>query len=142
MIRQFRAQHEEILQILHKLKDLAKDVVKNYNQIARHLIMLRYKVKVHLSSEDKILFPVVRNNGNEEETSLLASYEEEMNGLAGVFLEFIECWEFGEQILESPEEFLQQAVAAIEALTKRIDKEESELYPAISVLQEKAIWNF
>lgn len=142
MIRQFREQHEEILQILHKLKDLAKDVVKNYNQIARHLIMLRYKVKVHLSSEDKILFPVVRNNGNEEETSLLASYEEEMNGLAGVFLEFIERWEFGEQILESPEEFLQQAVAAIEALTKRIDKEESELYPAISVLQEKAIWNF
>lgn len=142
MIRQFRGQHEEILQILHKLKDLAKDVVKNYNQIARHLIMLRYKVKVHLSSEDKILFPVVRNNGNEEETSLLASYEEEMNGLAGVFLEFIERWEFGEQILESPEEFIQQAVAAIEALTKRIDKEERELYPAISVLQEKAIWNF
>lgn len=138
MMRLFTEQHAEILQILRELQSkAASDVQAHYKDIARLLIKLRFKVKLHLASEDKILFPVIRNEGNCPESALLAGYEAEMQGLAGVFLEFIHRWEYAEQILERSGEFLKETTGAIDALTRRIAREEQELYPAIARLEQK-----
>lgn len=139
-MRLFSEQHAEILQILCELQNkAAKDVRVHHNDIARLLIKLRFKVKLHLASEDKILFPLVRNEGECPESALLMHYEGEMQGLAGVFLEFIHRWEYAEQILEQSAEFLKEAAGAIDALKKRIDREERELYPAIARLEQKSL---
>lgn len=139
MIRLFVEQHAEIMQILNELQTrAASGLEEHHKEIARLLIKLRFKVKLHLASEDKILFPVIRNEGDCPESAMLASYEEEMQGLAGVFLEFIQRWEYAEQILNNSSEFLQEAAGAIEALSKRIAREERELYPAIARLERKA----
>lgn len=140
MMRLFIEQHAEILQILRELQSKAASGVEaHHKEIAKLLIKLRFKVKLHLASEDKILFPVVRNAGDCPERALLAGYETEMQELAGVFLEFVHRWEYAEQIAEHAADFLKEATGAMDALTRRIAREEQELYPAIARLEQKAL---
>lgn len=134
-ISHFKNQHLEILQILHHIQSLcAGNVVASHNDIARELIRLRFKVKLHLSAEDKLLFPQVQANSQQNMVQFLQPYHQEMSELAGAFLDFIQRWELAESIREQPQQFCQEASSAIYALSKRIQKENIELYPRIEQL--------
>ncbi|MEN9465380.1 MAG: hypothetical protein RL217_1561 [Pseudomonadota bacterium] len=131
----YKQQHVEILQAVHQLAQLVQgDVVAKSNEIARLLMSLRFKVKTHVAGEDKILYPRFSGKAETQAAQLLQAYQEDMQSLASGFLSFVASWEYAERIQADPARFVQEAKQALDALVKRIQRENQEFYPSIEKL--------
>lgn len=131
----YKQQHVEILQAVHQLAQLMQgDVSTKSNEIARLLMSLRFKVKTHVAGEDKILYPRFANQAETQAAKLLQTYQDDMLNLATGFLSFVASWEYAERIQADPARFVQEAKQALDALVKRIQRENQEFYPSIERL--------
>lgn len=126
-----RTQHSEIADLIGQIEaKMSADVLVNEGDGVRTLLsQLSGKVSVHLAMEDKALYPVMIDSGNDEACKMAESFMAEMGSLGGVFKEFVAKWPIGQVIKDDPTSFISEAQTVFKALKDRVQREESQLYP-------------
>lgn len=135
----FREQHEDILGIVKEISALLVPSIltKNAKEVRVLLSTLAGKLTVHLTSEDKSLYPKLISHESEEVRLLAQKYIDEMGNIKEVFGAFSKKWYNPTDIQEKPEEFIKEINELFSALGKRVEMENNELYTLVDKLQQK-----
>ena len=116
-------QHKEISELINTIKTMAiKDLIANSKEIATTLNNLSGKLKVHLSMEDRYLYPNLKSK------NIAEKFENEMGNLAKEFLNYKEKYNTYIKITESPINFKNETTKIMKALEDRMSREEKDLY--------------
>jgi hypothetical protein len=126
----FRVQHGEILNVAKSIAQLldADSLRKDATEIRHLLSVLHGKLSVHLVMEDKSLYPRLLRHHDGEIRSLTQRYMDEMGSLAGAFKAYVGRWPTPSAIQADPEAFIAETGGVFEALGKRVQQENGELY--------------
>lgn len=128
----FRKQHQEMLQIAGEIAALLKAELlvndANANQARKLLSALAGKLTVHLSMEDKALYPRLLQHKDDQIKKLAKEYMTEMGGLGDTFQEYNKRWSNAPTIQNRAAEFVNETGSVLQALAKRIEREDNELY--------------
>jgi hemerythrin-like domain-containing protein len=130
----FRRQHREIQDVVRLIEGqlvLAATVPYSEDVIRGHLNALVGKLTVHLAMEDNALYPRVRDHGSLRLRKLAAELVADMGGIQARFREYLARWSAPERIAESNAEFIRETTDVLEAVKRRIAREEAELYPLV-----------
>lgn len=132
MTDSYRKQHIELLDLAGKL---SKDVViKEAAEIVTVLSQFASKLNMHLTMEDKALYPKLMSSGNAKTSQVAKDYMTEMGGIKQVVEKYIHSWSLARNISTDPEKFIEESKGIIAALKIRIDKENNVLYPLADAL--------
>jgi iron-sulfur cluster repair protein YtfE (RIC family) len=123
----FRSQHNEILvvakEMTAELKGTADAAV-----LRKLLSNLAGKLNFHLAMEDQALYPRLMERKDSDAKAMATRFMTEMGGLGKVFTTYNEKWQVS-VIRKDPAGFAGETQAVFAALTKRIARENTELYP-------------
>lgn len=126
----FRAQHQQALEIIKSIQAglsparLAVDP----KGAAANLAKLAGVVHIHLSMEDRSLYPELMNHANPHVRQVAKEFVQEMGGISTAFAAYCKRWNAA-TIKVSPDLFIQETRRIISTLSSRIRREEMELYP-------------
>jgi len=132
----FRQQHKEMLQIANEISPLLKadQLTANANAVAQSLAKLAGKLNVHLSMEDKVLYPKLIEHQDPNVKSMANKFIDEMGKIKEVYAQYSNKWSSPEAIKKNPPDFINETKGIFEAISKRITKEDSELYALVDRL--------
>lgn len=132
-IDNFMRQHKEIIEELDCIDTiLNKQDYQNYlGDFVSHINSLAGKLKIHLSTEDKFLYPNLINGKNMEMKEMANSYIDEMGNIANVFTDYKNQFNTKSKINEKLDVFMSETKYILTEIRKRILKEENELYRLI-----------
>lgn len=127
----FRAQHAEILAIAKEIAASLQPatLAKDADRVRMLLAKLAGVLNVHLAMEDKSLYPNLL--ASPKTVAIAKRFMDEMGTLAGSFKSFMGKWPNGQSIQRSSSEFAKELTAIFDAIAKRIQREEKELYPLV-----------
>ena len=126
-------QHKSVADEMNIIKELAKksDIDAAIPEIATHINTLAGKINMHLSMEDKYLYPHLAESEDSKIKNMAVKYQEEMGGLAKQFNEFKEKYNTKPHFLEHKATFKTDMTKVFGAIEARVKREESELYKHI-----------
>lgn len=129
-LKNYIDQHKRIEEEIVAIKSLINtdDYLENAGDIARHISTLAGKLKVHLSMEDKYLYPILQEREDERVKKLADNYQKEMGDLADKFTAYKDLYNTKLKIMQNQSNFKQDTSNILEAIEKRLNKEENELY--------------
>jgi hemerythrin-like domain-containing protein len=129
LIRQLKQEHVEIIHSFESIKSGISNGKSEDNDLINELRALKNTLVAHLDLEDKMLYPGLMKVGGEAK-ELGEKFSEEMLGISKTALAF-----FGKYMSENigdllkSSEFRKELDGIIQAVTKRVDAEENELFP-------------
>lgn len=131
-IDRFKQHHVDILKGIATLRRLAHGgVVDHAMDIARELGALSSLVQLHLAIEDRILYPSLQKGGDAQLAAMGKAYQEDMKGIAHAYISFSRKWGLAAALAKAPEDFRNEANSVLKALHARMQRENTEFYPAI-----------
>jgi len=131
-IKNLTRQHGDIDLLIGNIKNLSKgDIEGNIDIIVKDINMLAGKLKIHLDTEDKFLYPDLLNMNNEVLNTMAKEYMNEMGNISSEFIKYKNSFNTKNKIMSNIEQFKIQTVEIFETLERRINKEERELYPRL-----------
>lgn len=136
MTDSYRRQHNELLEMATKLAGkLSVDIVtKEASDIVSVLSQFGSKLNMHLTMEDKALYPKLMSSGNTKTAQVAKDYMAEMGGIKQVVEKYLNSWALSKNIIAEPQKFIDESKGIISALKTRIDKENNILYPLADAL--------
>ncbi|MBP7284341.1 MAG: hemerythrin domain-containing protein [Leptospiraceae bacterium] len=136
MTDSYRKQHVELLELAGKLAaKLSKDeVTSNSAEIVSMLSQFASKLNMHLTMEDKALYPKLMASSNPKTAQTAKEYMTEMGGIKQVVEKYIAAWSLAKNITAEPQKFIDESKGIVAALKTRIDKENNILYPLADAL--------
>lgn len=125
-----KRQHIEIIDNVKIITKLIhdKNFENNSNDIARNISILAGKLKIHLSSEDKFLYPNLLNHNHTEIRKKANQYVDEMGNLTVIFTDYKNKFNTKSKIMNNIDQFIKESKSIFNAIEKRIHKEDKELY--------------
>ncbi|SHI18909.1 hemerythrin domain-containing protein [Pollutimonas bauzanensis] len=134
-IERFKHQHVEILDGIASLREFAHAGIKEHAyEIARAVVALSTVVKLHLAIEDRILYPALQNGPDARLAEMGRAYQDDMKGIANAYIAFSRRWTAAAIIAEKAEQFRAEANVVLKTLHGRMQKENTEFYPAIEAM--------
>lgn len=131
----YHRDHGNILDQIDALRSLSHaGIGENGEEIAERIVSTASLIKFHLAAEDQVLYPRLARSGMPEVEQLSTRYQREMQGLASAFGEFVLKWRVPARLQADPEGFRRDANTVLKALYERLQREDSELYPAAAQL--------
>ena len=131
-IDRFKQQHVDILQGIAQLRRWAHaGIIGNAKEIADGIADLSAVVKLHLAIEDRILYPALQASQDTGLVQMGKAYQEDMKGIAGAYIAFSRRWNSAAAVAGQAEQFRAEANQVLKALHQRMQKENTEFYPAI-----------
>lgn len=131
-IKNLTRQHGDIDLLIGNIKNLSKgNIESNIDIIVKDINMLAGKLKIHLDTEDKFLYPDLLNMNNEVLNTMAKEYMKEMGNISSEFIKYKNSFNTKNKIMSNVEQFKIQTVEIFEILERRINKEERELYPRL-----------
>lgn len=131
-IKNLTRQHGDIDLLIGNIKKLSKgDIESSIDIIVKDINMLAGKLKIHLDTEDKFLYPDLLNMNNEVLNTMAKEYMKEMGNISSEFIKYKNSFNTKNKIMSNIEQFKIQTVEIFETLERRINKEERELYPRL-----------
>lgn len=132
-IDNFKRQHREVIEELDCIgKILNKQDYQNYlDEFVSHINKLAGKLNVHLSTEDKFLYPNLINVEDRQLKSMANSYINEMGNISNAFADYRNKFNTKSKINERLDTFISETKPILNEIRKRIQKEETELYRLI-----------
>lgn len=129
----FRQHHTELLQIATEMSRHlnAEQLKKDANEIRSMLSKLSGKLNVHLTMEDKSLYPSLLNHTDPNLKLIANRFIKEMGGIKEVFGGYLKKWPTPSSIQANAAEFVAETKNIFSALSKRIEKEDKELYSLV-----------
>ena len=137
-LKELRNDHAQLVKIVRELevlidRDTPPPPVDLFD-VRRRLSSL---LIAHLKSEDWVLYPPLLESNDAHISRVARQFVDEMGGLAQAFTLFVERWDALSIESDWPR-YRREAVGIIEALTKRIMRENTELYPLLERVQRAA----
>ncbi len=132
----FRDQHDDLLKIASEISThLNVDELSNDATEVRSLLSkLLGKLSVHLSMEDKALYPKLLEHTDAQVKSMAKRFINEMGDIGKVVMTYKTQWSTAVKIQQAPRDFIEQTKNIFSALVKRIEKENNELYKTVDEL--------
>ncbi len=126
----FRSQHQDLKQLVGQIVPLlnSAQLGKDAGEARNLLSKLAGKISVHLSMEDKVLYPTMLAHSDASIKSTAQRFMTEMGGIAKAFDGYVKKWPTSAAIQSNPDEFIKETKGIADALAKRMQKEEAELY--------------
>ncbi|MDM8533143.1 hemerythrin domain-containing protein [Clostridiaceae bacterium HSG29] len=130
-----KRQHLDIYEIVAETKELMKksDFDMHSKNVAMNINVLAGKLKMHLINEDKFLYPTFLSSDDDKLSKKAKEYIEEMGDLSEVYTEFKSKYNVRSKIMVDIPKFMKEANSVFDAIEKRMNKEDNDLY----VLAEK-----
>lgn len=133
-IHNLSRQHREIRELLTKLSSFTTkdEVEKEAFNIAMLIGQLAGKITIHLSNEDKFVYPKLKDSLDAKARQVSENFSKEMGGLITVFAEFKAKYMSSAKIIANSSQFIIELDQLTKAIIKRSEKEEAELYPLLT----------
>ncbi len=130
-IGQLQSQHEACLAIVHDIEARSAVIADRGAAVEITLMLARLTgiLRIHLALEDEILYPALRNASDARIAETAERYWQEMGGLAGAFLDFVDRWKRADTLLAEADRFRSESTLVFGALAERIAREHGEIYP-------------
>jgi len=127
---QLKRQHVEIYEVLNETKSLIRkeNFEDNSQAIAKNINNIAGKLQVHLSNEDRFLYPAFLNSDRVELKTKAQAYTVEMGDLSDVYATFKSKYNTRSKILANTKSFVTDSDKVFKAIEKRIHKEDHDLY--------------
>ncbi len=131
--QRFRAQHDDLLKMAGEIagKLNATQLAENANDVRMLLSKLLGKLNVHLSVEDKSLYPKLLNHSDPGIKTMAKRFIDEMGAIGQTVGNYNDKWKTASAIQEDPTSFIRETNTIFAALKKRIDKENNVLYKKV-----------
>jgi hemerythrin-like domain-containing protein len=130
-----RLQHQQIRKALQELQEDVYDeeeVLKNQLWIALRIGTLSGIILMHLKYEDEYLYPRLLQHPKEKIRAISNKFIQEMGDLSGVFENYKDKYlKIPGTIKTNPAEFIKDTNAILYSISKRVEKEERELFPLL-----------
>lgn len=138
--KNFRQHHEELIQVAKEMSAqlTLENLKKDASGIRTLLSKLSGKLSVHLSMEDNSLYPAIANHPDSNLKSTADRFVREMSGIKAAFEEYKQKWGTSAAIQANAAEFIQETKNIFSALSKRIEKEDKELYALVDKIMKAA----
>jgi len=137
-LAQLRNEHAELVKIVKDLEDL---IAAEAPPPALALFEVRRKLSsvliAHLKAEDWVLYPPLLSSTDPKVAEIARHFVDEMGGLAQAFTLYVERWDALSIESDWPR-YQRESHGIIEALTKRIIRENQELYPLLERIERAA----
>jgi len=135
----FRQQHDELLAIAQELQALldARALAKDASAARSCVGKLMGKLVIHLSAEDKVLYPELASSKDPTVAALARRFSTEMKSTTPQVVAYGDRWPTPSAIKASPEVFVQETKQVIGILANRIRRENQELYAAADRIEGK-----
>ena len=126
-------QHQTIRGEINIINNLINkgNIVEDAMEIALHINLLAGKLNIHLSLEDKYLYPDLQKRNEEKLKEIADGYKREMSGLFDAFNEYKIKFNTKTKIIEQKELFIAHTKRIVNQIIRRMEKEEKELYTQI-----------
>ncbi len=130
-IKTLKRQHEEIYDVIAELRESMGsegDLENRAFEIAQKISLLAGKLKIHLGTEDRYMYPYIMENGSDELKKAAESSVKEMGDISAKFLEYKDRFNTRSKILNDLKGFLSETSKILHMLEERMKKEDSNLY--------------
>ena len=105
-----------------------KDLEEESSEIAKNINLLSGKLKIHLESEDKFLYPNLLKNENEKIKNIAKCYIDEMGDIFNIFNNYKNQFNTRSKIINNKDNFVINTKEVFDKIEKRMKKEDKELY--------------
>ena len=127
---QLKRQHVEIFEVLNETKALIQK--QNFENdspaIAKNINNIAGKLQVHLSNEDRFLYPAFLNSDRVALKNKAKAYSDEMGDLSDVYTSFKTKYNTRSKIMANTASLVTDSDKVFKAIEKRIQKEDHDLY--------------
>ncbi len=125
-----KRQHEEIAEIVKNIKSIinSRNLGAQAGDTALLVNTLAGKLKIHLNTEDKYMYPELLNNKSGDIRNTAKNYMDEMGHISEAFLEYKDRFNTRTKIAANPSAFAEETNKVFTILEGRIAKEETSLY--------------
>jgi len=132
----FRTQHEEIMEIAGQVLSSLNpgDLSRDAGGLRATLSKLSGKLQVHLAMEDKALYPQLLEHKDMTVKTTAKRYVDEMGGISTAFKDYMSKWAIPSVIQAKSQEFISETKAIFDTLSKRVERENNELYVMVDNL--------
>jgi len=132
-INNFTRQHKDILSDINEIDKIVskQDYEEHLNEFVSHINSLAGKLKIHLSYEDKFLYPNLINGQDTELKNMAEEYIQEMGDIADVFAVYKDEFNTKSKINDKLDTFKADTKRILDEIKNRISKEENGLYKVI-----------
>jgi len=132
-IDSLKRQHNEISEAIKNIKTLitGNNLESEANEAALLINTLAGKLKIHLNTEDKYMYPVLLRNESSQVRNTAGLYIDEMGEISEVFTQYKEKYNTRSKITADIEGFKAESSRVFSILEDRIAKEEASLYPIL-----------
>ena len=139
--KRYVEQHEDLLELIDEINECLNfiELAKDANDVRMLLSRFFVKLKVHLAMEDGSLYPVMLDVEDDKVREMARKFVNEMGGLADAFQTYSLMWASAVAIQDNPKVFMAHTNKVMNALSRRIDKENHELFRAYNALEKKMI---
>ncbi|MEM9810170.1 MAG: hemerythrin domain-containing protein [Pseudomonadota bacterium] len=130
-LQNYQEQHREILSLCKEIMTTAPalDARQDAEIVAAAINQLTGVVALHLSMEDKHLYPNLMAADDRDVSQTAARFQMEMGNLADIFRAFVQRYRTAELVQNNAASFVDELTQVTQALQERIEREETELYP-------------
>lgn len=130
-----RRQHKDLLEIAAEISShLNSDKLsKDANEVRSLLSQLFGKLNVHLTLEDQVLYPQLINHSDEKIKETAKRFVDQMGGIADALKDYKNKWSNAIKIQKAADDFINDTKGIFDALAKRIEKENNELYVLLDI---------
>lgn len=126
-IEAYKRQHEEIGEIIKNIRSLVAGgrPEAKANELAFMINTLAGKLKIHLNTEDKYMYPELLNSQSEEVRNTAKVYIEEMGTISETFMAYKERFNTRSKIIAKLDSFESESYRVFSVIEKRIAREEA-----------------
>ena len=138
LISQLKEEHSRIMHSFVALKDGIKVKKAEGYDFVGEIINLQNILTSHLNLEDQLLYPFFENSEQPELNQLGKTFSDEMDKIAKVAINFFN--KYGKEnviVLKDKPQFQKELLNIIAVVTRRVQVEESILFPAYEKYQKK-----
>ncbi|AKZ63404.1 hemerythrin [Herbaspirillum hiltneri N3] len=131
-IDKYKHQHTVIFDNIRKLKEFSHlGIAEHAADIAAQVIKMSSVIKLHLSIEDKFLYPALQEANNPRLATMGKQYQHEMTHIAEAYGEFARKWNDAGHVAADPDGFRNAANKVLKVLFDRMQREDRDFYPMI-----------
>ena len=132
-INNFIRQHKDVIEDINEIEKIInrKDYKKYLDDFVSHINSLAGKLKIHLSYEDKFLYPNLINGEDAQLKNMANLYMHEMGDISSVFTDYKNKYNTKSKVNDRLNTFEADTTDILNNIKNRIEKEESELYKLI-----------
>lgn len=130
-IQNLERQHTEIKSLLRQFKQLLNNDLTEgqIDEVVKVINTLAGKLKVHMNTEDRFLYPVLSQSNNPKLREAGKAFSIEMTAISDAFGHYTNLFNTPSKIQSDKASFLKESKSVVQLIEKRMDKEDTQLYP-------------